>query len=94
MMFDNTLINLFETAPLLTSLLAGILTFLSPCVLPLIPAYMSYISQISLEDIKDGKAKRVSVFLKSLMFVVGFSLVFLGVGMFIPSLSIAFRFPG
>ncbi len=65
-MFDNTLVNLFDTAPLLTSLLAGILTFLSPCVLPLIPAYMSYISQISLEDIKDGKAKRVSVFFKIL----------------------------
>ncbi|WP_104761665.1 cytochrome c biogenesis protein CcdA [Helicobacter cetorum] len=80
-MFDNTLIDLFETTPFLTSLLAGVLTFLSPCVLPLIPAYMSYISQISLEDIKDGKAKRVSVFLKSLMFVIGFSLVFLGVGM-------------
>lgn len=52
---DNTLMALYDLAPFSASFLAGILTFLSPCILPLIPPYMSYISGISIERLQ-GRA--------------------------------------
>ncbi|MGB2661338.1 MAG: cytochrome c biogenesis protein CcdA [Candidatus Omnitrophota bacterium] len=63
--------------------IAGILSFLSPCVLPLVPAYISFLSGISLEELKGGtehkkvlkKAGLISVF-----FVLGFSTVFVALG--------------
>lgn len=85
-MFDNTLMSLFYSAPLSASLLAGILTFLSPCILPLIPAYMSYISGISLQDIKAGQANRFVIFAKSILFILGFGLVFIALGASMASL--------
>ncbi len=63
--------------------LAGIFSFLSPCVLPLVPGYVSFLSGISLEDLrkgkKDGKLTQKAV-LASLFFVAGFSLVFISFG--------------
>ena len=62
---------------------AGILSFLSPCVLPLIPSYLSFISGVSLEDMRhDQTVKRVRarVVLNSIAFIVGFSLVFISLG--------------
>jgi len=63
----------------LSALLAGLLSFLSPCVLPLVPAYVSFISGISAEQLKDGSARgriiRSNLGL-SLSFVLGFTLVF------------------
>ncbi|PAF47805.1 cytochrome C biogenesis protein [Helicobacter sp. 12S02634-8] len=79
-MFDDTLMQIFSSAPISASLLAGILTFLSPCILPLIPAYMSYISGTSLEEIKSGEANRFSIALKSLLFILGFGVVFVLLG--------------
>ncbi|PAF43065.1 cytochrome c biogenesis protein CcdA [Helicobacter sp. 11S03491-1] len=79
-MFDDSLIEFFSSAPISASLLAGILTFLSPCILPLIPAYMSYISGISLEDLKSGQANRTSVFIKSILFILGFGIIFILLG--------------
>ncbi len=59
---------------------AGLLSFLSPCVLPLVPGYISFISGVSLDELTHGSADRVGVFRKtltgSLLFVAGFSLVF------------------
>lgn len=49
---EEWLITFFDKAPLLISFIAGILTFVSPCVLPLIPAYLSYISEVSLSELK------------------------------------------
>ncbi len=65
---------------LLLSLGAGLLSFLSPCVLPLIPAYLGYISGSSAEELKSGRA-RGRVFRRSLAFVLGFSLVFVVLGL-------------
>lgn len=79
-MFDDALMQIFSSAPLTASLLAGILTFLSPCILPLIPAYMSYISGVSLEDIKSGQASKMSVIIKSLLFILGFGIIFILLG--------------
>ena len=65
------------TLNLLIALSAGFVSFLSPCVLPLIPGYISYISGQSLDDlIKDRK----SVLLKTIFFSVGFSFVFISFG--------------
>jgi cytochrome c-type biogenesis protein len=65
----------------LSALLAGILGFLSPCVLPIIPAYLSYISGVSAEDLKREKRLfHTKVFVASLFFVLGFTVVFTSLG--------------
>ncbi len=68
---------------LLAALLAGFASFVSPCVLPLVPAYLSYMSGVSLADLRgeQGGGRRAGrVFLPSLSFVLGFSLVFVALG--------------
>ena len=62
--------------------LGGVLSFLSPCVLPLIPSYVSYITGISFEDFKAGEKAliRKITILNSLAFVFGFSTVFILMG--------------
>ncbi|HIV49120.1 cytochrome c biogenesis protein CcdA [uncultured Helicobacter sp.] len=84
---EETLYNtIFTSAPLIASFLAGILTFLSPCILPLIPAYVSYISGISLEDLRANLPHhRVSIVLKTLSFILGFCSVFVILGVFFGS---------
>jgi cytochrome c-type biogenesis protein len=61
---------------------AGILSFLSPCVLPLVPGYVSLISGSSAEALQEGGDQRIlkRVMISSLMFVLGFSLVFISLG--------------
>jgi cytochrome c-type biogenesis protein len=56
---------------------AGLLSFLSPCVLPLIPSYVSFITGLSLEDVQHSR--RVAL-VHSLLFIAGFTLVFLVLG--------------
>ena len=63
---------------LLIALLAGLISFLSPCVLPLIPGYISYISGTSFEKIKDKKKNLILI--KTVFFTLGFSLVFIILG--------------
>ena len=58
--------------------LAGLISFLSPCVLPLIPGYISYISGTSLEKLVEKKNS--SVVIKTVFFTFGFSLVFISLG--------------
>ncbi len=63
--------------------IAGILTFLAPCTLPIVPGYLAFISGTSLEDLKDpAKSKKVrwKIFLNGLFFVSGFSAVFILLG--------------
>ncbi|MBC7789735.1 MAG: cytochrome c biogenesis protein CcdA [Anaerolineae bacterium] len=59
------------------SFTAGLLSFLSPCVLPLIPSYVSFITGLSLEDIQ--RSRRVTL-IHSLLFVAGFTIVFMALG--------------
>jgi len=66
-----------------TALLAGFLSFVSPCVLPLIPAYISFISGVSLEELMSSENKGEAtkkVAINSLFFILGFSLVFIALG--------------
>src|SRR5512135_353943 len=65
----------------LAAFIAGLLSFLSPCVLPLVPGYVSLISGTGAETLaaSDRKLMR-SVMLNSLMFILGFSIVFIVLG--------------
>src|SRR4026207_1182983 len=62
------------------SFLAGILSFLSPCVLPLLPGYISLISGVSIDGLKEGTTNRRAVIINSLAFNAGLSVIFLILG--------------
>lgn len=62
------------------SFAAGILSFLSPCVLPLVPGYISLISGVSIDRLKEGTSSRRAVILNSLAFNAGLSVIFLLLG--------------
>jgi cytochrome c-type biogenesis protein len=65
---------------LLAAFVAGFLSFISPCVLPLIPGYISFVSGASLEDMRVQASARRQVLIRSVAFVLGFSLVFIALG--------------
>lgn len=61
---------------------AGALSFLSPCVLPIFPAYLSYITGMSVKEIQDGKNREIrgKLLTHSVFFLIGVSLVFISLG--------------
>lgn len=62
---------------------AGVFSFLSPCVLPLIPGYISFLSGMSLEELKQGADRKklaLKAGLTSVFFVLGFSVIFVSLG--------------
>lgn len=65
-----------------TAMLAGTVSFLSPCVLPLVPGYVSYVAGRSLDDMVEGPrvGARLAAIGLSLCFVLGFSAVFIALG--------------
>jgi cytochrome c-type biogenesis protein len=68
---------------LLPTFIAGLVTFLAPCTLPLVPGYLGFISGVSLKDLRDptrAHNARLKIFLNGLMYVVGFSAVFIVLG--------------
>ena len=65
------------TTTLPLAFLAGLISFLSPCVLPLIPGYISYISGTSFNKIAH---KKNLIIIKTIFFTFGFSLVFIALG--------------
>lgn len=68
---------------LLAAFSAGLLSFVSPCVLPLVPSYISYITGLSVEQLTDvsERAKfKKAIVLNSLLFIAGFSAVFIAFG--------------
>jgi cytochrome c-type biogenesis protein len=64
---------------LIAALLAGIVSFLSPCVLPLVPGYLSAVSGVSVDDLDDADWRRVMG--PSLVFVASFSVIFILLGL-------------
>lgn len=65
---------------LATAFAAGIVSFLSPCVLPLVPGYVSYVTGSSIEELRDGEADRARALPLAIWFVLGFSTVFVALG--------------
>lgn len=73
---------MLETASIgiVTAFLAGVVSFLSPCVLPLVPGYLSYVAGTSLESLRDRQASRLQALGYAVCFVLGFSVVFIAFG--------------
>jgi len=79
-----------ENVSLIAAFAAGLLSFVSPCVLPLIPGYISFISGVTLDEMRGAPApgrdqvrsgrSRGRILVTSLAFVLGFSLVFVSLG--------------
>ena len=70
-------------ATMLFSLWMGVVSFISPCILPLIPSYVSYITGISYDELVDAASRQKNInltLLHSLIFVAGFSVVFVLLG--------------
>jgi cytochrome c-type biogenesis protein len=68
---------------IVVAMAAGMLSFLSPCVLPLLPSYISFIAGVSFEEVQGTVANprtRRAILLNSLLFILGFSLVFVALG--------------
>lgn len=62
------------------ALLAGLASFLSPCVLPMLPGYLSYATGLSGAELAEGNVRRSRMLLGSVLFVLGFSVVFVALG--------------
>lgn len=73
-----------EDLSLIIAFTAGLLSFLSPCVLPMIPSYLAFITGISFEELSDQGEDRPGIrrhlFVHSLLFILGFSSVFISLG--------------
>lgn len=74
-----------ENISIFIALLAGVLSFISPCILPLIPSYLSLIGGLSFKELNESRVSRLSIFLKTLLFVLGFSTVFMVLGLLFSS---------
>lgn len=74
---------MFSELGITVAFLAGLVSFLSPCVLPLIPGFLSYLAGTSLDD---AKTHRWQVFINSVFFVLGFSVVFALLGVVLNTL--------
>ncbi len=74
-----TLIDAGLLPAMAIALAAGVLSFLSPCVLPIVPPYLAFMSGLSLADLTEGRLRR-SALLPALAFVLGLSTVFLFLG--------------
>jgi cytochrome c-type biogenesis protein len=66
--------------PLAAAFLAGLVSFLSPCVLPLVPGYISMLSGIGMEQLRKGEVPSSGLFSSAVAFVAGFSVVFISFG--------------
>ena len=88
MNIDATIVDgsLLLASPL--ALAAGLVSFVSPCVLPLVPGYLSYITGFSAAEVFDEpRARRGRLVLGALLFVAGFALVFVSAGVLLGSLG-------
>jgi cytochrome c-type biogenesis protein len=79
-MFGIEVIDAGLLPAMLVALAAGVLSFLSPCVLPIVPPYLAYMGGISVGDMQTGRGAQRRVMLPALFFVMGLSTVFLFLG--------------
>jgi cytochrome c-type biogenesis protein len=79
-MFGIEIIDAGLLPAMLVALLGGVISFLSPCVLPIVPPYLAYMSGVSLGEIQGTAAARRKAIVAALFFVMGLSTVFLLLG--------------
>jgi len=79
-MFGIDIIDAGLLPAMMVALAAGIVSFLSPCVLPIVPPYLAYMSGVSLNDMSDEVAARRKATIAAIFFVLGLSTVFLFLG--------------
>ena len=79
-MFGIEIIDAGLLPAMIVALFAGTLSFLSPCVLPIVPPYLAYMSGVSVQDLSTGGGARNRAILPALFFVLGLSTVFLFLG--------------
>jgi cytochrome c-type biogenesis protein len=66
---------------LVSAFFAGIISFITPCVLPLIPGYLSYVSGVSMEEIEKADSKtQLFIFYRAALFCLGFAVIFTSLG--------------
>ena len=70
------------------ALVAGLVAFLSPCILPVVPSYVTMISGISYRDLSEGRYKKTTILTGSLAFILGFTVVFVSMGVILSTTSI------
>lgn len=85
-----------EAPSIFIAFLGGLLTFLSPCIFPLIPGYLSFMSGESIDNLKTGEnqskiSPRVKAFLGAVFFGLGFTIVFVALGASATSIGSFFR---
>lgn len=79
-MFGIEIIDAGLAPAMLVALFAGVISFLSPCVLPIVPPYLAYMSGVSLNDMSGETSARRRAIIAALFFVMGLSTVFLILG--------------
>jgi cytochrome c-type biogenesis protein len=89
-MFGIEIIDAGLLPAMFVALLAGVISFLSPCVLPIVPPYLAYMSGVSLNELQNGTAARNRALLPALFFVMGLSTVFLFLGFTASAIGAAF----
>jgi cytochrome c-type biogenesis protein len=69
-----------DSVTVMIALTAGLLSFLSPCVLPLVPSYLSFVTGMTLDDLQEDRIDRRVILVQAALFVAGFSAVFILLG--------------
>ncbi len=89
-MFGIDIIDAALLPAMIVALIAGLVSFLSPCVLPVVPPYLAYMSGITLAELSAGGRARAHALLPALFFVMGLSTVFLLLGLAASAAGLAF----
>ena len=89
-MFGIEIIDAALLPAMAVALCAGLVSFLSPCVLPVVPPYLAYMSGITLADLSDAERPRSRALVPALFFVLGLSTIFLMLGFAASAAGLAF----
>lgn len=90
MLEATTILDATLIPAMVIALAAGLLSFLSPCVLPIVPPYLAYMGGVSMGDMEEERAARRRVLVSAAFFVMGLSTVFLLLGFAFSALGRAF----
>ena len=89
-MFGIEIIDAGLMPAMIVALLAGVISFLSPCVLPIVPPYLAYMSGVTLTELSEKSSARARAMMPALFFVLGLSTVFLFLGFTASAIGVAF----